>query len=415
MMTAAPQDRTLIAVLRNAELAAHVKAYCDSAGDIASDIRISPDATAEAPGIVNGGADVVVIEAASHEEAEIAALERLCAYVARGGSFIVIMDDPSASVVRRLFRAGVTDVLPTPVTEGELLAALNTATGARRAASSPPKPSRRGNIAVVLKTAGGVGATTFATNVAAAMQIIVPGGTALVDLDVQFGQIATSLDIAPRMTIVDAIRAGARLDETLLASTMHAHASGLKVLAAPPQVTPLDAVTEPFLDKLFSTLRSSFATSIVELPFAWSLSTGEALSRADAICIISQPTVKCAAGAARIQQGLVDFGIQKPNMALFASHYEKTLETNERMRKIGEVFRVKPLAAIRFDDKTAADAADRGLLISDASPKAPIVKDFEAAARKLSEALGVESSGLVAIPSSAPFGKLFGSLPGRRV
>ena len=414
MMNAAPHERTLIAVLRNADIAAQVKAYCVGAGDIASDIRLCADATTEAPGIVNGGADVVVIEAASNDESEIAALEKLCAYVARGGSFIVIMEDPSANVVRRLFRAGVTDVLPTPVTEGELFAALNTATGARRAAPAPTKPAQRGNIIAVVKTAGGIGATTFATNAAAAMHGAVPGGAALVDLDVQFGQIATSLDIAPRMTVIDAIRAGARLDETLLASTMQAHASGLKILAAPPQVTPLDAVTDPFLGKLFSTLRASFAMTFVELPFAWSLWTGEALSQADAIAIIAQPTVKSAAGAARIQQGLVDFGIQKPNLALIASHYEKTLETSERMRKIGDIFRVKPLAAIRFDDKTAAEAADRGLLFSDTAPKAPVVKDFDNAARKLAELLGVETSGPVAGQPSASLGKLFGALPGRR-
>jgi pilus assembly protein CpaE len=414
MMTAAPHQRTLIAVLKDAAVAAHVKSYGDGAGDIASDIRLSADATAEAPGIVNGGADIVIIEALSSEETGIAALEKLCAYVSRGGSFIVIMDDPSANVVRRLFRAGVTDVLPTPVTEGELFAALNTATGAHRPAPAPPRPAQRGKIVVVLKTAGGVGATTFAANTAAAMQGIVSGGAALVDLDVQFGQIATSLDIAPRMTVVDAIRAGARLDETLLASTMQSHASGLKILAAPPQVTPLEAVTEPFLEKLFSTLRSSFAISFVELPFAWSLWTGDALSHADAIAIIAQPTVKCAAGAARIQQGLVDFGIQKPNIALIASHYEKALETNERMRKIGDIFRVKPMAAIRHDAKTAADAADRGVLFSDAAPKAPITKDFETAARKLAELMGVDASGQAASPSAPSLGKLFGALPGRR-
>lgn len=396
--------RSLIAVVRSGELAGQIDAYCAAAPDIAADIKVLDEAVSAAPAIINGGADIVLIEAGPN--ADIAALEELCAYVARGGSFIVIMEDPTTDVVRRLFRAGVTDVLPTPVMPNELTAALNTARGRRVEAPGAAPAAANGKIVSVLKTAGGVGATTFAVNAGAALARNCEGRIALVDLDVQFGQVATSLDVSPRMTILDALRAGKRLDPTLLASTMHQHQSGLKILAAPAEITPLEAVNEEFIDRLLANLRATAAISIIEAPAAWSQWVGHLLDKSDLIVPVAESTVRSAAGAARINQSFVDFGLTRPIINLVVNKYEKTIENNERAKKLGEIFRVKPAGAVRLDVKTAQDAADRGILFSDASAKSLAAKDFETNARTIAAAIGVELA--QETEASAPFAKLLG-------
>lgn len=403
--------KSLVAILRTAETAAEVEAYCAATPEIAADVRIVDTAVEAAPSLINGGADIVVIEAGRADQADLGALEQLCAYVARGGSFIVIMEDPTADIVRRLFRAGVTDVLPTPVMPAELIAALNTARG--RKVEIPPLPvGATGKIVTILKTSGGVGATTVAVNLAGALAELGLGTVALVDLDVQFGQMATALDARPRMTVLDAVRAGQRLDPTLLASTLHEHESGVKLLAAPNEITPLDAINEQFIERLFADLRAVAAISIIEVPAAWTQWIGEVVDRSDLVVPVAEASVRSAAGAARIAQSFVDFGLTRLNIHLLLNKYDKTIENSDRAKKIGEIFRTKPAGAIRLDVKTASEAADRGMMFAGASQKSLATKDFQANAKALATALGLS---LASRTTGAPaLGRLLGGRLGAK-
>lgn len=403
--------QSLVAVLRSSEIAAEIDAYCAATPDIVADIRIVETAVAEAPSVINGGADIVVVEAGRAAEADLSALESLCAYVTRGGSFIVIMEDPTADIVRRLFRAGVTDVLPTPVMPAELVAALNTARGGRADDRMPAAPQSAGKIITVVKTCGGVGATTIATNLAASFVGLQSGRVAVADLDIQFGQVAASIDAQPRMTVLDAVRAGPRLDPTLLAATLHAHDSGVRILAAPPEITPLDAIDEAFVTRLFTNLRAVAAISIVEVPSAWTQWIGAALDGADLVVPVAETTVRSAGGAARIAQSVVDFGLTKLPVYLVMNKYEKTIENNERAKRLAEIFRTKPGGAVRLDVKAAADAGDRGLLLCAAAPKSLMTKDFDSNARNIAGALGLALASPQA-PAPAPLERLLGGRMG---
>jgi len=411
MMNIPTNMKGLVAILRTSKIAEEIEAYCNAAPDIKADIRVADASVADAPSIINGGADIVVIETGAATQTDIAALEQLCAYVARGGSFIVIMEDPSADTVRRLFRAGVTDVLPTPVMPVELVAALNTARGRKIDVPLSDAPAK-GKIVTVIKTAGGVGATTFAANVGAALVPVIEGKVALVDLDIQFGQAATALDLRPRMTVIDAVRAGARLDPILLASTLTAHDSGLAVLAAPNEITPLDAISEQFIDRLFRHLRTVATVSVIEVPAAWTQWIGEALDKSDIVIPVAEASVRSAAGAARINQSFVDFGLNRLNIHLIVNKYEKSIENNERAKKIGEIFRAKPAGVVRLDAKAAQEAGDRGLLFSALPQKSLAAKDFETNARNIASALGLT---LATEPDTAPpLSRILGARLGSR-
>ncbi|OFX00207.1 MAG: hypothetical protein A3E78_06420 [Alphaproteobacteria bacterium RIFCSPHIGHO2_12_FULL_63_12] len=403
--------KSLVAILRSNEIAAEIEAYCDASPDILGQIRLIESTVADAPSIINGGADIVVIETGDAAQTDITALEQLCAYVSRGGSFIVIMNEPSSEVMRRLFRAGVTDVLSTPVNAAELAAALNAAHG-RKIETPAQAASASGKIITVVKTAGGVGATTLAANLGGALASMVEGKVALVDLDIQFGQIATALDVRPRMTVLDAVRAGARLDPILLASTFTEHDSGLQILAAPGDITPLEAVTDQFIDRLFMHLRAVAAVSIIEVPAAWTQWIGNALDKSDRVIPVAEASVRSAAGAARINQSFIDFGLTGLNLHLIVNKYEKTIENNERAKRIGDIFLARPAGVVRLDVRTAQDAADRGLLFSAVSQKSLAAKDIETNARNIAGALGLS---VRSEPAAAPpLARILGGRTGSR-
>ncbi len=86
---------------------------------------------------------------------------------------------------------------------------------------------------------GGVGTTTVATNLALIVAEAHPNKVLLVDLDLSFGQVASHLNLQPKQTLLELARDEAALREPELFRTyaIH-HASGLHVLAAPPDAVP---------------------------------------------------------------------------------------------------------------------------------------------------------------------------------
>jgi pilus assembly protein CpaE len=126
-------------------------------------------------------------------------------------AIIVALRDASVGIVRRLVRQGVSDIATLPFDLAELDAQILDAVARVRTEQSASV--RLAPLVSIVRSTGGCGTTTLATHLAAALA---DGGEnarpCLIDLDVQFGSVATSLGADPRASVVDMIEAGARLD-----------------------------------------------------------------------------------------------------------------------------------------------------------------------------------------------------------
>ncbi|MGM0586760.1 MAG: AAA family ATPase, partial [Pseudomonadota bacterium] len=116
----------------------------------------------------------------------------------RGASVVLVVQDLPASEVHRLMRAGADDFLPVPVPKGELRDSLERIARRSTPSSGAPAKSRQGLIYPVYGVAGGVGASTFAVNLA--WDLAQEGRkkdvrVCLLDLDLQYGSAATYLDL----------------------------------------------------------------------------------------------------------------------------------------------------------------------------------------------------------------------------
>jgi pilus assembly protein CpaE len=159
---------------------------------------------------------------------------------------VLIAAELSSDEWIRAMRAGVRDIVAPGAIEGELPAAVRRALGAaalRRAnlVGEPLAPSSR--MITVLSPKGGAGKTTIATNLAVALADRRPGSTALVDLDVQFGDVSAALQLTPVHTLADVGRANGSVDTTTLKVFLSSHRSGLYVLCAPDAPAEADDIT----------------------------------------------------------------------------------------------------------------------------------------------------------------------------
>lgn len=112
---------------------------------------------------------------------------------------------------------------------------------------------------------GGVGTTTIATNIAVAAAQRRMDRVVLIDLDLQFGSVATHLNLEPKQTLADVVRDTQALREPeLLRSYATRHDSGLHVLAAPPSPETSELISPDHVSHILGTLLEGYDAIVVD-------------------------------------------------------------------------------------------------------------------------------------------------------
>jgi pilus assembly protein CpaE len=179
--------------------------------------------------------DVVVIDIRdqAHLPASLPVLKRQ--HPATGIVIVASRLDPS--LLLEAMRSGVNEFVSEPVTAADLEAAI------ARVVAQRPAPASVGEAFAFVGAKGGVGTTTVAVNVAAALGQIQKNSTLLVDLHVANGDAAVFLGAEPRFSIVDALENTHRLDDAFFKGLLTKTKAGVDLLASSDRmmVTPVDA------------------------------------------------------------------------------------------------------------------------------------------------------------------------------
>ena len=265
---------------------------------------------------------------------------------------------------RVIARYGASDVLTAPVSEAAL--ALSIERLLARDIALGGAASRQGQMIALLKAGGGVGATSLAVQVAAllAAKAPPPAQVCVADLDLQFGTAALYFDLQDALTITDCLPVGDVLDKTQFATVLATHKSGARVLAAPRQLTALDALSPQLAESLISGLRSDFALTIMDLPSVWTPWTYRSLQLADRIVIVTQLSVP---HVHLVRRQLAVLALQKlddrPIVLVcngLSKEQQKSISVKAAQRAIGREFDF----VIPEDRPTMIAAINRGVGIS---------------------------------------------------
>ena len=202
---------------------------------------------------------------------------------------IVVLEDTSIAASRRLFSLGATDILAAPLTESSLILSLERLIRTSTPPVSTPRPD--GSVISMLKAGGGVGASFLASQMAAHLARRNTGRVSIADLDIQFGAVAEYLDVAQSLTAADIITNPAAFSETALLNALVEHGSGCRILGAPKDVTPLESLGAAHIETLVSSLRRTFAVSLLDLPSVWTQWSYRALQLSDRIVLVTHLSV----------------------------------------------------------------------------------------------------------------------------
>ncbi len=156
----------------------------------------------------------------------------------------------------------------------------------------------RAAVTSVFSPKGGVGKSVLAVNLAAALAQSCGQPVAILDLDLQFGDVSVMMRLQPAHTLSDAISAGDLLDETLLRSFLVRHdKSGVYVLGAPTSPSDADQVEPATILRVLELMREMFAHVIIDTPPHLSEVVLQAVAESDLVAFLvamDVPSVKNA-------------------------------------------------------------------------------------------------------------------------
>jgi pilus assembly protein CpaE len=190
---------------------------------------------------------------------------------------ILITEALSTDLLQTALRAGVKDVLAAPVDTEQLATAVD-----RVADGLAPAPGTSdgyggsfdgddrgegGKVITVFSTKGGAGKSVVAANLAVVLARRSTKPVVLVDADLQFGDVAVMLKLAPQHTIVDAVGSAERLDAALLQQFLMRHEpSGLLILPAPLEPSFADQISAGEMVRIVELLRTFCEFVVIDTP-----------------------------------------------------------------------------------------------------------------------------------------------------
>jgi pilus assembly protein CpaE len=238
--------------------------------------------------------DVLVIGPAAAPDAVLSLASRLD--VQCPGMSTVLVAQPSAELWQAAMRAGIRDVIHPATGVEDLRMAIDHASRAasgRRRVLRPPTETARytGRVITIASPKGGVGKTTVSTNLAIGLTNAAPQSTVLVDLDVQFGDVASALGLVPEYSLPDAVHGPASQDTMVLKTFLTQHPSGLYVVAGSDDPAAGDSITGEDVSRLLAALAREFRYVVVDTAPGLSDSTLAALDRATDVVMLTSMDV----------------------------------------------------------------------------------------------------------------------------
>lgn len=318
-------------------------------------------------------------------------LDLVAAAVAREVKVILIASGVGPGALHQLMRSGASDFLPYPLPDGALHEAIEKVRNppsipgptevAKSAEMLTADGKRNGAILAVHGMAGGVGATTFAVNLAwelASQEKKKGPRVCVLDLDLQTGSVATFLDLPRRDLVAEFLSDAAAIDSESLLQALQPFEERIHVLTAPPDMMPLDIVGPDEIGKILDIARANFDVVVVDMPktlIAW---TETVLRASDVYFALLELDLRSAQNALRFIRLLKseDLPLSKLRYAMNRAPRFTDLQGKARVKRMADSLDIDIELMLPDGQKQVTQAADHGQPLSESAAKNPLRKEI---------------------------------------
>lgn len=228
-------------------------------------------------------------------------------------------------------------------------------------------------IVTILSPKGGAGKTSVGTNLAVGLAARHPRQVVLVDVDLQFGDVANVLRLAPKTTIGDISRRWP-VDSANLKLALTAHPSGLYTLCAPLNPAEADDVLAEHIAGVLTMLRMSFRYVVVDTDPGLSERVLSALDLSGDIVMVCSPEMPSIRGLRKALDALDMVGLTSARRHFLLNRADSKvgLEVADIERSIGSSVDVRVPSSIEM-----VRATNEGVPIMESRSNASLVAAFD--------------------------------------
>ncbi|MFQ5413598.1 MAG: CpaE family protein [Phycisphaerae bacterium] len=265
-------------------------------------------------------------------------------------------------LILKAMRLGLREYLPKPIDTKALAEAVEGVVSQRG------ETAQQGTLITVQGTAGGVGATVLATNLAVELAQLAQGGVTVVDLDYHFGQVATFLDVEPTYTLADLCASPEQLELHVIERALVKHSSGVRVLSRPSQLTEAETMTASACVGLLSGLLQLSEYVVIDGPHRSDPGAKTLLDFSDVNLLIVQLLIPSVRNGQRILDGLRETGYNLGRMRLICNRVGRDAGQLS-IRDVAQTLGIGEFASIPEDWSAVCAAINIGEPLLTHSPK----------------------------------------------
>jgi pilus assembly protein CpaE len=362
------------------------------------EVTVASDGAAGVEMALDARPDLILMDVAMPRLDGYAATQQIRAAEKGVGRVPIIMLTSEADVEQRVrgLRAGADDDIVKPFHPMELMARIKAllARGGPAVTKADEAPTL-GKLCAFYPAKGGVGTTTIAINTAIALARELKRRTALIDANLQFGDLRVFLDLGlDTPSIVSAV-SEPDLDMDLYRTMMVSHRSGIDLLLAPPTPAAADIVVErqrqatAIMSNLLNLSRRLYDYTLVDMSQAIDDFNLQLFDEADVIFVVMTADLSCLKNVPLVLETMVSLGYEqgKVQLVLNRSNAYTGINVSNAESALGRKIDYQVINEYRG----AISALNSGEPFMSSRADAPLSKSVLGFARAIDKAFAVEA------------------------
>lgn len=288
-------------------------------------------------------------------------------------TLILLSPDQSAEILLDAMRAGVREVLPSPVSR---LALQTSILRIEEKLAHLGTQRQSGKVLSFLPCKGGSGSTFLSTNLAYILASRENKSVLFIDLNLQFGDAALFIsDITPTVNIAEVSRQISRMDASFLAASLIHILPNFGLLAAPEDPVQALEVKPEHIDALLNLARSQYDFVILDIGRAMDSVSIKALDKSDVIFPVMQLTLPFIRDAKRLLEVFRSLEYSHDKVKLLVNRYENGGEI--RLDDVERTLNMKVFKTLPNSFKSVAASVNQGIPISKLAQGDPVTKGLQ--------------------------------------
>lgn len=364
---------TISVIDKNANSLKIIKSFLEEFSFV-GDVNVYTNYTEGLNSIKNTKNDIVIADVSCCTEEESDIVNDIKLYT---NKFIITSTDTSTDTIIRSLKAGAKDFLPKPVLKSDLEYTI------KKLMQLPENNSvLPAKIITVYSNKGGIGKTTVAINLALELAKNTNEKVALIDLNLNLGDVATFLNINPVFDVSYVIKNLLNDKDKFLTQSFEKYKdTSMYVLADPSYIEQAESITVQQITKLFKALRKTFQYIIVDMSSNIDGNSLKILDESDWILFTTIVNIPAIRNAQRCLNLFSSRHYPEEKVKIVINRYMANDEISEN--DIETTLSKKIYWKIPNNYFTIMESINKGLTIAEINPKSNIVSSYKDFAEKI--------------------------------